>query len=57
MTAMVGISVSMGVLLAYLFPALLQGVSPLGVALTGSSVIAFAVLYLAYRISQGRLRR
>lgn len=50
--ALIGIVISVGVLLLYVFPALLHGVSPLGVALTGSSVIAFATLYLAHGVSQ-----
>jgi uncharacterized membrane protein len=50
--ALFGIVVSLGVLLLYVFPALLHGVSPLGVALTGSSVIAFATLYLAHGINE-----
>jgi uncharacterized membrane protein len=50
--ALVGIGVSIVVLLIYVFPALLHGVSPLGVALTGSSIIAFAVLYLAHGVNE-----
>lgn len=50
--ALVGIVISVGVLLVYVFPALLHGVSPLGVALTGSSVIAFATLYLAHGVNE-----
>ena len=50
--ALGGIVISLGVLLVYVFPALLHGVSPLGVALTGSSVIAFATLYLAHGVNQ-----
>jgi uncharacterized membrane protein len=49
--ALVGIVVSLGVLLTYVFPALLHGVSPLGVALTGSAVIAFTTLYLAHGVN------
>ncbi|HMG42837.1 MAG TPA: YibE/F family protein [Acidimicrobiales bacterium] len=50
--ALFGIVVSLGVLLAYVFPALLHGVSPLGVALTGASIIAFATLYLAHGVNE-----
>lgn len=49
--ALLGIVVSLGVLLVYVFPALLHGVSPLGVALTGSSIIAFTVIYLAHGVN------
>jgi uncharacterized membrane protein len=49
--AVAGIGVSLGVLLIYVFPALLYGSSPLGVALTGSAVIAFGTLYLAHGVS------
>jgi uncharacterized membrane protein len=49
--ALLGIAVSLGVLLVYVFPALLHGVWPLGVALTGSSIIAFAVIYLAHGVN------
>jgi uncharacterized membrane protein len=50
--ALIGIVITGGVLLTYVFPALLRGVSPLGVALTASSVIAFATLYLAHGFNQ-----
>lgn len=50
--ALAGIAVSGVVLLVYVFPALLHGVSPLGVALTGASIIAFAVLYLAHGVNE-----
>lgn len=46
--ALVGIVASLGVLLVFVFPALLEGASPVGVALTGSAVIAFLTLYLAH---------
>jgi uncharacterized membrane protein len=49
--ALAGIAVSLGVLLVYVFPALLHGSSPIGVALTGSAVIAFGTLYLAHGVS------
>jgi uncharacterized membrane protein len=49
--ALAGIGVSLGVLLVYVFPALLHGSSPIGVALTGSAVIAFGTLYLAHGVS------
>ncbi|HEY6697098.1 MAG TPA: YibE/F family protein, partial [Acidimicrobiales bacterium] len=40
-----------GVLLAFVFPALLRGASPLGVALTGGIVIAVSTIYLAHGVS------
>ena len=49
--ALAGIGLSMGVLLAYMFPALLAGSSPVGVALSGCAVIAFGTLYLAHGVS------
>jgi uncharacterized membrane protein len=49
--ALAGIVLSMGVLLVYMFPALLSGSSPVGVALSGCAVIAFGTLYLAHGVS------
>jgi uncharacterized membrane protein len=49
--ALAGIVLSMGVLLAFIFPALLDGAPPLGVALTGATVIAFGTLYLAHGVN------
>jgi uncharacterized membrane protein len=49
--ALAGIGVTVGVLLAYVLPALLRGASPLGVALTGAIVIAVGTIYLAHGIS------
>lgn len=49
--ALAGLVVSGVVLLAYVFPALLDGKPPLGVALVASSVIALAALYLAHGIT------
>ncbi len=46
-----GLVVSAIVLLAYVFPALLDGQPPLGVALAASSVIAFSALYLAHGVN------
>ncbi len=46
--ALVGIVLSLGVLLLFIFPALLDGAAPIGVALTGATVIAFGTLYLAH---------
>ncbi len=49
--ALVGIGITVGVLLGFVFPALLQGASPLGVALTGGIVIALSTIYLAHGVS------
>lgn len=49
--ALAGLAVSGVVLLAYVFPALLDGKPPLAVALVASSVIALAALYLAHGIN------
>ena len=49
--ALAGLVVSGIVLLAYVFPALLDGKPPLGVALVASSVIALGALYLAHGIN------
>lgn len=49
--ALVGIGLSMGVLLAFIFPALLAGAPPVAVAVTGATVIAFGTLYLAHGVN------
>ena len=49
--ALAGLVVSGFVLFMYIFPALLDGHPPLAVALVGSSVIAFAALYLAHGVN------
>jgi uncharacterized membrane protein len=49
--ALAGIGITVGVLLAFVFPALLEGASPLGVALTGAIVIAVSTIYLAHGVS------
>jgi uncharacterized membrane protein len=49
--ALVGIGITVGVLLAFVFPALLRGAPPLGVALTGGIVIAVSTIYLAHGVS------
>jgi uncharacterized membrane protein len=50
--ALVGVVLSLGVLLVFVFPALLTGSAPIAVALVGTSVIAFGVLYLAHGINE-----
>ncbi len=49
--ALAGIVLSLGVLLVFIFPALLDGSAPVGVALTGATVIAFCTLYLAHGVN------
>jgi uncharacterized membrane protein len=49
--ALAGIGITVGVLLAFVLPALLRGASPLGVALTGGIVIAVSTIYLAHGVS------
>ena len=46
--ALAGLVVSISVLVVFVLPALLDGSSPVLVAIVGSSVIAFASLYLAH---------
>lgn len=49
--ALAGIVLSLGVLLVFIFPALLDGAAPIGVALTGATLIAIGTLYLAHGVS------
>jgi uncharacterized membrane protein len=49
--ALAGIVLSLGVLLVFIFPALLEGAAPIGVALTGATIIAFGTLYLAHGLN------
>jgi uncharacterized membrane protein len=49
--ALAGIGITVGVLLAFVFPALLRGASPVGVALTGAIIIAVSTIYLAHGVS------
>lgn len=50
--ALVGLVASLFVLLSFVLPALLRGSSPLGVALTGATVIAFVALYVAHGVGE-----
>jgi uncharacterized membrane protein len=50
--ALVGLVVSLSVVIGFVLPALLEGSSPVGVALTGAAVIALAALYLAHGWNQ-----
>ena len=49
--ALAAIALSLAVLLVFIFPALLDGAAPIGVALTGATVIAFGTLYLAHGLN------
>ncbi len=51
LAALAGIAVSLAVLVGFIFPALLDGAPPLGVALSGAVVIAFVTLYLAHGLN------
>jgi uncharacterized membrane protein len=48
LAALGGLVISIGVLLQFVLPAILDGKSPLGVAIVGSSAIMFVALYLAH---------
>ncbi|HEX2031607.1 MAG TPA: YibE/F family protein [Actinomycetota bacterium] len=49
--ALAGLAVSIGVLLWFVLPSILDGRNPLAVALVGSAAIAFLALYLAHGFS------
>jgi uncharacterized membrane protein len=51
LTALVGLAVTFGVLLLFVVPAILDGRSPLLVAIVGSAAIMFVVLYLTHGLS------
>lgn len=48
LAALVGLGASIAVLLAFVLPAILEGESPVLVAIVGSSAIAYLALYLAH---------
>ena len=50
--ALLGLALSLAVLLGFILPALVQGRSPLAVALAGSAAIAFVALYLAHGVNE-----
>jgi uncharacterized membrane protein len=50
-SSIAGLAVSFGVLLLFVIPAILQGSSPLLVAVVGSSAIMFAALYLTHGVN------
>jgi uncharacterized membrane protein len=47
-TALIGLGLSFGLLLVFILPGILNGESPLLVAIVGSAAIMFAVLYLTH---------
>ena len=49
--ALLGLAVSLGVLVVFVLPALLDGRSPLGVAVVGASAVMFVALYLAHGLN------
>ncbi len=49
--ALAGLAVTWLVLVRFVIPAVLEGSSPLGVALTGGALIVFVVLYLSHGVS------
>lgn len=49
--ALSGLGASFAVILLFVFPAFLHGSHPVGVALTGASVIAFVTLYMAHGVN------
>jgi uncharacterized membrane protein len=49
--ALAGLAVSIGVLMIFMLPALLDGSNPILVAIVGASLIAFASLYLAHGVT------
>jgi uncharacterized membrane protein len=50
--ALIGLGASVAVLAAFVLPALLRGTDPLSVALVGTSLIAFAAIYLAQGLNR-----
>jgi uncharacterized membrane protein len=50
--AIVGVAISMVVLVGFILPALLNGESPIWVALVGTSTVALLALYLAHGLSE-----
>ena len=50
-TALIGLVVTFAVLIKFILPALLQGQSPLQVAIVGSAAVMFVILYLAHGVN------
>lgn len=51
LTALIGLGLSMFILIQFVLPAILDGKSPLAVAIVGASAIMFPALYLAHGIN------
>jgi len=51
LTAILGVVVTFGLLLVFVLPAILEGSSPLAVAVVGSAASMFVILYLAHGVS------
>jgi uncharacterized membrane protein len=51
LAALAGLGMSLMVLLVYVLPAILDGRSPVGVAIVGSAAIAYLALYLAHGVN------
>jgi uncharacterized membrane protein len=51
LTALIGLALSMVIVVEFILPAILDGKSPLAVAIVGSSAIMFPALYLAHGIN------
>lgn len=51
LTALLGVVVTFGLLLTFVLPAILEGRSPLAVAIVGSAASMFVILYLAHGVS------
>lgn len=50
-TAMLGTAVSVGVLIVFVLPAILEGKSPLAVAIVGGAAVMFLALYMAHGVN------
>jgi len=51
LTSLIGVVVTFGLLLVFVLPAILEGSSPLAVAIVGSAASMFVILYLAHGVS------
>ncbi len=49
--ALLGVGLSLGILVIFVMPAILEGANPIAVAITGSAAIMFATLYLAHGVN------
>jgi uncharacterized membrane protein len=51
LTSLVGVGISFAILIWFVIPAILEGSSPLAVAIVGSAAVMFVALYLAHGIN------